>query len=555
MLKIQDDGVMSESLASKPSAGLLLMLRGIVILILTALFTVYCVRESRIIGRLSTAPNYDDCTYCLSGAVLLNDLKEDGLHGFAEYLKKSAPCGGFHSPFSVLLAAASYALFGFHEASPYFANALVVLFYLCGVGWILRSLPIFPWILGLILFLTPPFITIGVVEFRPDIAWGIVVGFGVVFIVTSGKILRSPLHAFLAGLAFGLSLIIKPSTFVMTLLLFGGAITSRMIGAILEKRLRPDGKAMVGLLVFLAATLVVAAPYWSYYGKETFQYFLDNAFGVNKLVWNYRGSRHEFLFYYITGEGWRSSMYLSGTLIAILEIACLIYLSYSRPDLRWKLGSLILLMLGGLTVNSVAQMKSVFLGAGFYGILFFSSSYLLATAWDSLSTEKGTRIPNQLKIALLILLTCTSYLFYRWPDASNWGRNRVEAENYRNARDFMEAILKAHPDDCPKSILFMQSGPIVIETTGIYLELVHRRASIASGAFYRGIDEFREHYPWSDWIVIPEQGVMGASPNLPSEGLLPECLAILNNDTNFRKIAEFTSGNGKKAWIYSKISK
>jgi hypothetical protein len=555
MLNNGYDVVMNRQLVNNSSSSITLMLRCLVILILTSLFTILCVRESRVIGRLSTSPNYDDCTYSLSGAVLLGDLKADGVLGFAEYLKKQAPCGGFHSPYSVLLATASYAVFGINEAAPYYGNALVVLVYLCGVGWMLRSLPALPWMLGLILFLSSPLITMGVVEFRPDVAWGIVVGFGVVLIVTSEKLFRSQRHAFLAGLPLGLALVIKPSTFVMTLLLFGGAITSRIIGAFLEKRLKPERTVALGIFAFLVGALIVAAPYWIFYGKEILSYFLDNAFGVNKSVWIYHGSRHDFLFYYLTGDGWRSAMWFPGTAIGILGIACMIYLSGRRPDLRWKLTSLILLMLGGLAVNSVAQIKSVFLASGLYGTLFFSASYLLATAWVSFAAGKESRTVTRIKIGILILLTGTACLFYRWPDDSNWGSDPANSANLKNARDFMEATLKGHPDDFPKSILFMQSGPIISETTGIYLESVHRRALIASGAFYRGIDEFRQHFPWSDWIVIPEQGVMGARLNMPSEQLLTECLAILNNDSNFHQIAEFTAANGKKVWIYSKVKK
>jgi hypothetical protein len=532
-----------------------IVLRVFMILMLSVIFTTLCVRESRLIGRLSSSPNYDDCTYSLSGAILLGDLKADGVLGFAEYLKKQAPCGGFHSPYSVLLATASYAVFGINEAAPYYGNALVVLVYLCGVGWMLRSLPALPWMLGLILFLSSPLITMGVVEFRPDVAWGIVVGFGVVLIVTSEKLFRSQRHAFLAGLPLGLALVIKPSTFVMTLLLFGGAITSRIIGAFLEKRLKPERTVALGIFSFLVAALVVAAPYWIFYGKEILSYFLDNAFGVNKSIWIYQGSRHDFLFYYLTGDGWRSAMWYPGTMIGILGIACLIYLSFRRPDVRWKMASLILLMLGGLAVNSVAQIKSVFLASGLYGTFFFSASYLVASAWVSFDAGKESRTHSWIKIGLLILLTVAAWSFYHWPDDSDWSGNRLEGANYRKAKDFMEASLKKHADDFPKSILFMQSGPIIIETTGIYLESVHQRASLNSGAFYGGIDEFRQHYPWTDWIVIPEQGVMGSRLNLPSERLLPECLAILNNDSNFHQLGEFIAANGKKVWIYSKVKK
>ena len=210
-------------------------LRLLIIVLFTAIFTQLCVQESKVNGRLSSSPNYDDCTYCLEGAILLKDVKEEGVHGFFEYLNEPGP-NGFHSPYSIILAAVSYALFGPYETSPYYGDALLVIIYLACLGWIFRSLPTPAWMLALALFLTPPFITMGVVEFRPDIAWAVSIGFGVVFTVTSEEVFQNPRRAALAGLFLALALVIKPSTFVMTLLLYSGAIFSRVIAAVWKNR-------------------------------------------------------------------------------------------------------------------------------------------------------------------------------------------------------------------------------------------------------------------------------------------------------------------------------
>jgi hypothetical protein len=537
------------------SFGVSIMLRGLIILILTALFTIFCVRESKIIGRLSTSPNYDDCTYCLSGAVLLSDVKTDGIHGCAAYLKKPAPCGGLHSPYSVLLAATSYTVFGLNEAAPYYGNALVVFIYLCFMGWLLRGLPTLSWFFILVVFLSPPFITMGVVEFRPDIAWATVVGFGVVYIVTCDRIFRNPIHGLIAGLLLGLALDIKPSTFVMTLLLFGGGMTSRVVGAILDKQLKPDFKVLYGIFASLAGVVLVAGPYWIYYGKEIIAYFWDNSFGSNKSIWIYQGNMHDFSCYYLTGEGWRSNMQYSGLLILIVAVICLIYLGIKKPDLRWKLISLIILILGAFAVNTAAQMKSPFLGGGIYGTFLFSASYVMASAWMTFQKNGESTRRHVSRNALLLILTVLAFVIYRWPVESNWERIRGFAENFHAANDFMKETFNCHSGDAPKSILFIPTSPIIMETTGIYLEKINARASLFSGAFYNSTNQFCIEYPNADWVVIQEQGVMGSGQSMPSEQLLPQFLRILKADPNYSQIAEFVSGNGKKVWIYSKVKK
>ena len=90
--------------------------RGVILVIFTAIFTLLCVRESKLNGRLSSAPNFDDCTYFLEGAILLNDIKLVGPGGFSKYLNEPGP-NGFHSPYSIFLAAASSAIFGPCETS------------------------------------------------------------------------------------------------------------------------------------------------------------------------------------------------------------------------------------------------------------------------------------------------------------------------------------------------------------------------------------------------------------------------------------------------------
>jgi len=524
--------------------------RGFALILLTSIFTVLCVSESRHNGRLASAPNYDDCVYFFDGALLLKEIKNSGFSGISTFLDQR----GLHSPYSVFMAAASFAFFGPHETSPYYGDGLVVLLYLGGLGWILRRLSTPSWILALGLFLTPPFITMGVVEFRPDIAWAVMTGFGVVWIVTPDRLFRRPGAAALAGVFAALAFLIKPSTFVMTTLLFLGAVLSRPLGVLISRK-GPGSpvSALPGAAAFLGALLVVAGPYWWRYGNDAWAYFWENSFGANKQIWAYQGSLSESLLFYITGEATRSNVAISGQIIGILALACAVYLVLCRPELRWRIFVLFASLAGALLVNTVAQMKSPFLGGGIYGVWLFGSAFLMAETYRTLFDDsRASRAGRGWSVALLGACLIAGLLGYRWPDYSNWGKDRVRCDNYRAANDHMRDLLDRHMDSPPKSILFTQAEPIVMEDAGLWFAFHNLSARFGSVALNRTEKEFIDSYPSYDWLVMQEPGVMGFSENMPSEALLPRFLEIVKADPHYRAISEFTSMNGKKVWIFER---
>ncbi|MCX7414424.1 MAG: hypothetical protein NTW36_13430 [Planctomycetia bacterium] len=350
------------------------------VLALALAFTAACVSESGRRGRLTSAPNYDDCVYFLDGALLRNAVANDGLAGGWDVFQKRA----HHSPFSALLASAAFVLLGQHEAAPYWLNGLVVLLYLAGLGYLLWPLPTPCWLLTLGVFLAPPFITMGVVEFRPDITWAVVTGFGVVWMVTREQLFRAPPRAAFAGCCMAAALLIKPTTFVMTVLLFGGAAVSRVIPRLSrwqveeENAVNQRSNPVLGLMAFSGVLLALAGPYWWFFGHDIWTYFWVNSFGVNKAVWAYPGTSAQALRFYLTGEAARSNVGYSGWVLALASLTCTVFLFASRTALRWRLAVLLTALLASFTINALAEMKSPFLGGAIYGLWLFGTAYAFA---------------------------------------------------------------------------------------------------------------------------------------------------------------------------------
>jgi hypothetical protein len=555
---------------TQPSPLSSLILRAAVIVIISIIFTRLCVAESRKIGRLCTAPNYDDVAYFQEAAIMDQSIKAEGIKGFWTFLNER----GLHSPYSVFLAAASFAVLGFRDASPYYGDALLLAAYLFCIGWLFRRLPFWPWLAALILFLTPPFVTMGVVEFRPDIAWAVATGFGVVLIVTSEKLFRTPKRAAVAGAFLAAALIIKPPTFAMTVVLFSGAILSQAVAAIREKGWRSDWRAALpGAGIFFLVVAVAAGPYWARFGRDTWTYFIDTCFGKNKALWAFHGTWAEAWQYYITGQGGETNLATPGSIILGLAAVCAIWLSVRRPDARWNLFALASLASAALFINVVAQNKSPYLGGGFYGILLFGSAYILAEAYSSPQPETsgGTGSFKLLRFELLYhyppragaakrvwrvgalaLAALICAFCYRWPLVSDWSTDVPRNKNLKAADRFIKTLLDAHIAAPPKSVLLVQSGPIVMENVGIWFSRHGLKSHLLTGIFFRTTEEFKSSYPTCDWVVLQEQQVMGSTFRLPVEAVLPEATEIIKSDPLYSVLAEFADRNGRKVWIFGR---
>ena len=90
-----------------------------------------------------------------------------------------------------------------------------------------------------------------------------------------------------------------------------------------------------------------------------------------------------------------------------------------------------------------------------------------------------------------------------------------------------------------------------MESTGMWFPEHGLRSEVDSCSFIESAQKFKKIYPRFPWVVVQEQGVMGTSENMPTEKILPQLLLDLQQDGNFKKIAEFISENGKKVWVYS----
>ncbi|HTW93331.1 MAG TPA: hypothetical protein VMD30_00970, partial [Tepidisphaeraceae bacterium] len=276
-------------------------------LLATLIVTGISLYLARLHKRLLNYPYYDDVGYFDDGWQKLTALRTGGLSAFARSCTMPPP----HSPFSTLLAMASFAVFGRHEWppyngngtvipewGPYVGNGIIVLFLFLCVDRLLG--PGRPWwqrALVLLMIAVTRLPADIIWNFKPDAFWGIVTAAAVIAALHR----PSPrwTHAALTGLLFGAALLAKPSISPLTIVLL---FVTLFFWAIALHR--EHGSVARPLLICLAATLLVCLPYIAVGGvTATYNYTFKDVLGESRQRWVLPLSPWGHATYFLFGDG------------------------------------------------------------------------------------------------------------------------------------------------------------------------------------------------------------------------------------------------------------
>lgn len=517
----------------------------IIILVLSLGFSWICVSTSHKIGRLSSVPGYDDVVYFASAADLIHSLRENGWSGAVDLVLRD----GLHSPYSTLLAAAAFSVEGLRPAAPYRANAVLIAVYLAAIAYFFRRSQLLFLVLALLFFLVPPFATMAVVEFRPDLAWATVVGFFAVFILTREDVFHRKQLTLFYGSCVGLGLIIKPSTFAMTLAVGAMSLGFAWVLEMTRTDFRTSVRRLgVALLWMGAAVVLVAGPYYAVFGGNVWRYFIDNTYGINAAVWAHPGDRLAQWLFYIEGEGGRCNL---GNQRLIIGAAWLL-LAFRRlwnGPLAVRLQTLFLglVILIVFVVNAVAPVKSPFMGGAIYGTLLFSLAFFAGeflAAFPQVSARNW--LYASIGFAAVVLVSVCSY---QWPAYSKWPRHKRN-KTFVTAQQAMTVFARGRT--APKSILFTQAGPLTMENVRLFYFRRGERPECHSGAFFRTMEEFRQAVIGCELVIAQDKGTLGGTESMPAEPLQDQFVAFLeaSNDFSLSKKVPIDNEDGQSRNIY-----
>ncbi|HEY5812783.1 MAG TPA: hypothetical protein VIT23_09035, partial [Terrimicrobiaceae bacterium] len=506
-------------------------------LLAACLFVQWCLLESLHHGRLAAVPIYDDVTYFAAGAQVLQSLRDGHvLQTFA---------GHMHSPFAVLLAAASFAIWGAKDWAPYAGNGIVILCYLGTLAFFFRRLPIGLQMGLLILFLGLPFATMAVVEFRPDMMWATLVGFATVYQITARGAFSSRTEALALGLLYGAAMMTKPSTFLMTTAAIGLGGLLRLLREALCGKLKMS-QFFAWFTLFLLAALLVAGAYYFFHFGKIWRYFYLNSFGKNKDVWILSQSLVENLSYYIGAQDAPASNLGKWRLPILLFVGSSLLLGIVRPDnkeQRLIYLSLAIAMIGTWLASSLFEMKSPFLGGAFYGVLICGTAFFLRNVLTRFQTLFTRPITQSFTF---VILTLFCLMMYTWPAYSEW--DDATARYYRTAndgvwREIRKTLRSCSPVDGVVDIYCTNSSPI--PQALLSLRAIQKRTSLRvhSGTLLEVMESHRALFDSCDVLIVQDPSLPGVNPSLPGEKLQMRITEEVLSRPDFELVKAIALGN------------
>lgn len=521
----------------------------VVLLALIAIaFTSVNLGISRHIGRLSNVPNYDDVVYLNSASKIYHLTKEIGLRKAATVLFGTE----LHAPFPVLNGLAGFFLFGTDVNHVYYMLAVVVLTYLLFAAAVTRGPPLAIWIGLTLSTLALPFATMCALEFRPDLMWATMLGGSCVLFLTAPRPFDSWKASVLYGVALGLVLLIKPSTFAMTLLVMGGTWFLAAVIAIVGKA--ADWKQVLkGWLFTLLAMTVVSGWYCVPHAHEILDYFYVNSFGDNKDVWSYKGDLFARLTYYVRDNALQSNTGNLMLLLALLYIGGAIRDIAKGPDLAARLrGGAFLWMLGCLfAVNAVFNMKSPFLGGSFYSYLIFGALWYSAQFLRRFA-ESGLLAGRWSHCFVASLVLAVGIAGHQFPDASRMNIISRFAQRTINHAILHDLLVNTPQRRC--TIVLTQGNPIVGEFLQMEFWNRGKRLTFVSAAFCKDVKSVIDMTQGAQFIALQDQKLQGSPGDaIPGEVIELDLIKAFNANPDWKLIGEYPDQSGRHAYLYERV--
>lgn len=393
----------------------------------------------------------------------------------------------------------------------YFSNLIPVFLGLLGCLFCISKLSFFQISLLLIWALSTPIFIIAGAEFRPDPLWGFLLAWTSACFILKNNIFTYK-SGLICGFLFSATLLTKPTTFPLTIVIVGLAFLSRL-GFLFciwksESEL-PLADFFAQVKKFLLSffwVLILTVPYIFFYGKNIFSYFVSNALAENKNLWVPDGDMLDIWGFYLWGGGGQDVFSLSFILMLLLGVfSVFIILREGSVFDKFECLSLLGLVVITLIVLTLGPMKSVFVGFPFYTLLLF---LLVNSIGKCLKIKKENNKAFNLKIyAFILIAIILGLVFFKWPSISYVHPSLAKFRN----ECFKLVCNYLHRNNYENKIYFLRNGPVHPENVELFLLKHGRKASFANTALNppKTLEEFKNQITGFNLIVIANDDIVG----------------------------------------------
>ena len=522
------------------------------LLLLSVLYAWFLVNFSYEYGRLATAIGYDDIVYFNDGLTRLRVFYERGVLDFLRDLGRNPP----HSPFSTLLAAAAFAIFGIRDWAPYIANALVVFAMLLLVRHVVRSMPFYAQMAVLLFVLAPYFVMATVMEFRPDLPAGLF-GAIAVFLSVIRPITETKFRdRFFLGCVFALALLTKPtaSLFVVVMML------ASLGFSVYRSYSSPHGATVSSATLLaaqcLAISIVLVLPYY-YANWGHLTRYVSSATGSD--IWVYSKDWSVKLWMYLGGAYGRQ---LLGGFLYVYAAAIVLFGSVlmflGKKESAKVLGGLVVMVSMAWFAPTYLGMGNPFFAATFYYLLLFSVTYGFVEFFDFIVRSKSARLYACAFGAAAVV--CVLSLSYTTVQVSS---PRSKPTHSEDSLKVSQGIFEALEADVAKNarqsaaIYYTATGYVNNDLFAYYFNKKNKNIQLR-GLFTFDTDEqeWLRLLEMSDYIVACDPGTGGvANENFPSGKLLDKSMALVRSRNDFVEIKSVPMSTGAYYYLFKRVEK
>jgi hypothetical protein len=499
------------------------------------------VREAMVQGKLLAPPLPDDINAMMDAAGRLNAFYEGGTRALIAGYIEHPP----HTPFSTGLAFLSFLTFGVREWAPYAASAVVTFFFFAIVAWMFRALP--PWKRAavMIMLFPLPVVAVSIREFRPDLAAALLIALGALLAAEGPILAPSRRRAALIGAVFGAALLAKPSTFPVTLALFGLTIVAAgMLDPGERSMLRRAERTFRAGLAAAAALAIVTLPHFLLAARRTFGYMHSNIFGEDRDLWVVEGSRIFHLRYYLDGPGAQYQLGHHAWFIFAFAALALV-LSYRWNDRATHRRWLVLFAVGGAAyvLATMNQVKQEFFGLPFQMTALFAALLGLRLLLSEGVSRLSTRIPWP--SGLLIALAAASIVSFRftqvWAPAD---RPATGMHQLRAQYDDLYTAIGTHSRGRPAAVFVTFNGSINWKNLQFRAHQDRMPLAFRSLNRARTSDLYIAEYDAADLIVVADPDHPYIWQRIQGAAFHAEVLGALRSRPDVRQVAELPSPGG-----------
>ncbi|WP_246668678.1 hypothetical protein [Bradyrhizobium sp. UNPF46] len=476
---------------------------------ITAVVASRSLDASRLHGRLSVPPLYDDVSYFGDAVRWVNAFGSRGVAGSISDLLHH------HAPFSTLVAATGFWLFPETYVGPYLVHAAIVFGFLIGIVWLVRRRPVLEIASCLVAAACVPVLWHTVTEARPDLPSGLAVGLAAGAIVYRGVLRRSTWSLAGLGVACALAASIKPTSFPAALALLGSAFAIRLVvDCIQAGGLRPSLRTALSVLVWFVLPLIAtAAVLIGPAMVETVTYILLVFVSQRDLWTTGEGFWVGLLRFSIGGEGRFGLHYWFAIGTGLMLLRLVLASICGSAALRDALVLLVSVLIA-YAIPSVAAIKTYYFGAMFYG-LFVVAMVLNGCASAALIEELLARLglSNEIRRYLLtagrvLALAFVLQLFFRHVVVGQISTatplSAQQQESIRLATERLWSLLREIKPQTPGPLYvgFSSPYPVTSATIQLYAARAKMNLVIRDELFYRSAQETGDALLRSEILVL-----------------------------------------------------